>query len=345
MKTINYFSGSLLALLFYALFAACNNDLQTIAVTEIKGIEQTLLNESNTLISSDVATDSTMLGKDNTISNSTSATNAFFTKQEYEEGMDWCKDREGDLPALYEYQVSCRDFPSGHGPDTCIYYMTIIWTCYPPITEANWMDYQYMQVQHRLISGTTAFPWRYLGEGGPGNYNYGIVKVNGFQDPMDLNATHLPTRVQFRYRLLHKDFPGKADKSINDKEKWYNKNLATGWHYKDYNQPTYNNPYGYNSQDFNNMESLKFIINDPKCGSSFSVRVLVDGYLVFPQLVGGRYEVTVPKFRKTGEYLITAEYAGNVSEEFKTAVRHGIYQKYTSKEIYIMFSCNEFSYD
>jgi len=43
MKTINYFSGSLLALLFYALFAACNNDLQTIAVTEIKGIEQTLL--------------------------------------------------------------------------------------------------------------------------------------------------------------------------------------------------------------------------------------------------------------------------------------------------------------
>ena len=55
------------------------------------------------------------------------------------------------------------------------------------------------------------------------------------------------------------------------------------------------------------MESLKFIINDPKCGSSFSVRVLVDGYLVFPQLVGGRYEVTVPKFRKTGEYLITAE--------------------------------------
>ena len=81
MKTINYFSGSLLALLFYALFAACNNDLQTIAVTEIKGIEQTLLNESNALISSDVATDSTMLGKDNTISNSTSATNAFFTKQ------------------------------------------------------------------------------------------------------------------------------------------------------------------------------------------------------------------------------------------------------------------------
>ena len=75
MKTINYFSGSLLALLFYALFAACNNDLQTIAVTEIKGIEQTLLNESNTLISSDVATDSTMLGKDNTISNSTSAKN------------------------------------------------------------------------------------------------------------------------------------------------------------------------------------------------------------------------------------------------------------------------------
>ena len=93
------------------------------------------------------------------------------------------------------------------------------------------------------------------------------------------------------------------------------------------------------------MESLKFIINDPKCGSSFSVRVLVDGYLVFPQLVGGRYEVTVPKFRKTGEYLITAEYACNVSEEFKTAVRHGIYQEYTSKEIYIMFSCNEFSYD
>ena len=30
MKTINYFSGSLLALLFYALFAACNNDLQTL---------------------------------------------------------------------------------------------------------------------------------------------------------------------------------------------------------------------------------------------------------------------------------------------------------------------------
>lgn len=44
-----------------------------------------------------------MLGKDNTISNSTSATNAFFTKQEYEEGMDWWKDREGALPALYEY--------------------------------------------------------------------------------------------------------------------------------------------------------------------------------------------------------------------------------------------------
>lgn len=71
-----------------------------------------------------------------------------------------------------------------------------------------------MQVQHRLISGTTAFPWRYLGEGGPGNYNYGIVKVNGFQDPMDLNATHLPTRVQFRYRLLHKDFPGKQIKVL-----------------------------------------------------------------------------------------------------------------------------------
>ena len=167
MKTINYFSGSLSVLLFYALFVACNDDLQTISVTEIKGIEQTSLNESNALMSSDVVTDSTMLGKGNTISNSTSATNAFFTKQEYEEGMDWWKDREGALPALYEYQVSCRDFPSGHGPDTCVYYMTIIWTCYPPITEANWMDYQYMQVQHRLISGTTAFPWHYLGESGP----------------------------------------------------------------------------------------------------------------------------------------------------------------------------------
>lgn len=218
MKTINYFSGSLSVLLFYALFVACNDDLQTISVTEIKGIEQTSLNESNALMSSDVVTDSTMLGKGNTISNSMSATNAFFTKQEYEEGMDWWKDREGALPALYEYQVSCRDFPSGHGPDTCVYYMTIIWTCYPPITEANWMDYQYMQVQHRLISSSTAFPWRYLAEGGPGNYNYGIVKVNGFQDPIDLNATHLPTSVQFRYRLLHKDFPGKADKSIDDKE-------------------------------------------------------------------------------------------------------------------------------
>ena len=135
MKTINYFSGSLSVLLFYALFVACNDDLQTISVTEIKGIEQTSLNESNALMSSDVVTDSTMLGKGNTISNSTSATNAFFTKQEYEEGMDWWKDREGALPALYEYQVSCRDFPSGHGPDTCVYYMTIIWTCYPPITE------------------------------------------------------------------------------------------------------------------------------------------------------------------------------------------------------------------
>lgn len=88
MKTINYFSGSLSVLLFYALFVACNDDLQTISVTEIKGIEQTSLNESNALMSSDVVTDSTMLGKGNTISNSTSATNAFFTKQEYEEGMD-----------------------------------------------------------------------------------------------------------------------------------------------------------------------------------------------------------------------------------------------------------------
>ena len=104
MKTINYFSGSLLALLFYALFAACNNDLQTIAVTEIKGIEQTLLNESNTLISSDVATDSTMLGKDNTISNSTSATNAFFTKQEYEEGMD-VADIKSKFPGKYDLSI------------------------------------------------------------------------------------------------------------------------------------------------------------------------------------------------------------------------------------------------
>ena len=48
MKTINYFSGSLLALLFYALFAACNNDLQTIAVTEIKGIVcKSLLHAAN----------------------------------------------------------------------------------------------------------------------------------------------------------------------------------------------------------------------------------------------------------------------------------------------------------
>ena len=77
MKTINYFSGSLSVLLFYALFVACNDDLQTISVTEIKGIEQTSLNESNALMSSDVVTDSTMLGKGNTISNSTSATNAF----------------------------------------------------------------------------------------------------------------------------------------------------------------------------------------------------------------------------------------------------------------------------
>ena len=44
MKTINYFSGSLSVLLFYALFVACNDDLQTISVTEIKGIEQTSLN-------------------------------------------------------------------------------------------------------------------------------------------------------------------------------------------------------------------------------------------------------------------------------------------------------------
>ena len=54
--------------------------MQTIAVTEIKGIEQTLLNESNALISSDVATDSTMLGKDNSISNSNVCYfNAFFS--------------------------------------------------------------------------------------------------------------------------------------------------------------------------------------------------------------------------------------------------------------------------
>ena len=45
--------------------------------------------------------------------------------------------------------------------------MTIIWTCYPsPITEANWMDYQYMQVQHRLISGTTVISLALFSEGG-----------------------------------------------------------------------------------------------------------------------------------------------------------------------------------
>lgn len=344
MKTINYLPSLMLTLLIYTLFAACN-DLQTFSDAEIKGNEETLLNEDKTLINFDELTDTTMLGMDNIISNSMQTSNIFFTKQEYEEGMNWWKDREGALPALYEYQVSCRDFPSGHGPDTCVYYMTIIWTCYPPITEGNWRDYQNMQVQYRLASGTTIFPWRYLGEGGPGSYNYGIVKVNGFQDPMDLNATHLPTQVQLRYRLLHKDFPGKADKSIDDKEKWYDKNLATGWYYKYYNQPTYNNPYGYDLQDFSNMESLKFIISDPRCGSSFSVRVLVDGYLVFPKLVGGRYEVTVPKFRKNGEYLITADYAGSVSDGFKSATRNGIYGEYTNNEIYIMFSCNEFRYD
>ena len=61
MKTINYFSGSLSVLLFYALFVACNNDLQTISVTEIKGIEQTSLNESNALMSSDVVTDLSLI--------------------------------------------------------------------------------------------------------------------------------------------------------------------------------------------------------------------------------------------------------------------------------------------
>lgn len=342
MKAISHFFSVMATFLFCTVFVACNG-LQTISDPEVEEMEQIALENVKALMSSDILTDTSFLNKDSMITSLMAMSN--LSLSEYEEAMDWWKDREGALPAVYEYDVSFRNFPSGHGPDTCIYYATITWNCYPPISEGNWTDYQYMQVQYRpgYMSGVSD-PWYYLGEGGPGVYNYGIVKVNGFQDPLDLNATHLPTSVQLRYRLLHKSFPGKADKSLYDKEQWYDKNLATAWYYKYYNQRTYNNPYGYDVKDLEELESLKFIISAPMdCGTSFqSISVNIDGYVVYPKLVGGRYEVTVPKFRKRGVYLVTAEYATRPGDELKIAHSQGIYEEYTGKEVYILLDCNSF---
>ena len=343
METKNHLFSWIAASLLSVLFAACDG-LQTVSETELEEMEELSLKMAKSML---VETDSLgvdSLGMDSLSMALISVPDYWLTTEEIKKGMEWWKNRDGNLPGLYEYQVAFRDFPSGSAPDTCIYYMDIQWNCNYPISSSNWQEYDRMQIQYRRASGggTVFGDWKYLGEDAPGEYSYGIVKVNGYEDPMDINATHLPAGpIQVRYRLLHKNFPGKANENADDIEKKYDKDLATDWQAPYYNYRTYNNPYGFDSENLEQLESFKLIIT---CSSGLSLSyiwVIVDGcYEAYPKLVAGRYEVVIPKFRTSGYYQVIAE----ASDKERVAKRFDVYDV-TTNESYIQFSPSEFSYD
>lgn len=344
MKTRNHLFGWIAASLLSVLFVACDG-LQTVSEAELEEMEELSLKMAKSML---VETDSLVVDSLSMALNS--MPDIVLTEQEIEEGMEWWKNRDGNLPGLYEYQVAFRDFPSGSAPDTCFYYMDIQWNCNYPISNSNWQEYDRMQIQYRRAfgSGTVSGDWKYLGEDAPGEYSYGIVKVNGYQDPMDINATHLPAGpIQVRYRLLHKNFPGKANENADDIEKKYDKDLATDWQAPYYNYRTYNNPYGFDADNLDQLESLTFRITVPYeliTTRTFSITINVDDYIVYGSLDGeATYEVTMPKFRKSGHYIIEVVCEGEEWEQSGFAFRQGYYEEYTSDELYFIFGLSEFT--
>lgn len=342
MRARSHLFSWIAASLLSVLFAACDG-LQTVSETELEEMEELSLKMAKSL------KDKTLFDNDSLSMSFFSFPDYWLTNQEIEEGMKWWKNRNGTLPALYEYQVTFRDFPSGSAPDTCIYYMNIQWNCYPPVSISNWQEYDRMQIQYRRASGsgTTLGDWKYLGEDAPGDYSYGIVKVNGYQDPMDINATHLPAGpIQVRYRLLYKNFPGKVNENAGDIEKKYDKDLATDWQAPYYNYRTYNNPYGFDADNLEQLKSLKIRITVPYeliTTHSFSITINVDGYIVYGSLnKTATYEVTIPRFKKNGHYIIEVASQGEEWEQNEVAFRQGYYEENTSDELYFIFTSSEF---
>lgn len=321
MKTKCSFLGMLLIALLGVQLVSCS-DSRNISKEEIDNL---LEGKAKAL---EASVNVAELKVDNTSTNLMSQTD--YSPVEFEEAMKWWKNREGTLTALNEYEVVFRNYPSGQGPDDYVYYATIIWNCYPPIIEGTWQMYDRMQVQYRSSSSDE---WLYYDEA-----DYGIVKVYGYQDPVDLNAARLPTSVQLRYRLLHDDFPGKANP--DDMVNRYDKSLATAWNYPYYYQPTYSNPYGCDVKDIDQLETLFFTISLSELDGLTSLVMSIDGHAFYPKLGVGRYELKTVKLRKNGNYTVMAEVERN--NEHLIGYIHGIYAEYWTKEINLSFTESHF---
>lgn len=320
------------------LFTACESTI--FSENELAIAEKQLQDKLQALQMKEYTSDDLLLIKDSVMLSTNSSPDIFLTEQEIKEGMEWWKNRSGTLPALYEYSVNVQDFPVNECPDLYEHYINITWNCYPPITQSIWQDYSRMQVFFR-VTYDPFDSWYYWGEDRfPGDYNYGIVSINRFQEQLSLNAEHFPYgNIQIKYRLLHKNFPGKADKTDEKNEDtWYDKSLATAWYYDQYhNQPSYYNMYGFGFSDLEDYGSIKFIIS---CGVPIRyMSITMDNAVTYyPKRINGEYTITIPKNKEQGSFVISVTPVVG-----STVFRSDSYDNITPNERHYSFTENDFN--
>lgn len=313
---------AILLALCYA-FIACEN----------QQLENNALNELN-LLETSIAE----------VQDSVSAVPLYLNQKEM--AMEWWKTKNGTLSPVYEISVYMSSHPQGTGPDTCMSYYSMAWSS--PIDRYHWHLYNRMQVQYRRVSRTYQ-PWYNIGDEGPGDYDYGMIKLKDHRECIDLNAAHLPYGdIQVRYRLVHNDFPGTINTN-KDENNWYDRSLATEWNIRDidYSIKIKNNQYGFDGPcDTTSYDrKLIFHISVTRYQTrqiSYSIIIDLDGYeKSISKNSNGEYIATLPKMKKKGRYYIKAIARTNNKEY--TSSRSGTYdESYT--RINEGFTDSDFNY-
>lgn len=144
-------------------------------------------------------------------------------------GIEWWYNREGTF-YCYLYDVYHYDYPySPYSPNNYFHYINIIWNGYPPYNYSNFQNYK-IQVQYRIDNYDWAYPGTYANVNGLPYRTYGIYDILGHEAPLDLNSTDFAYgNLEFRIRMVHKDFPGPNIGTITEPR--YNENLVSKWAY------------------------------------------------------------------------------------------------------------------
>lgn len=266
-------------------------------------------------------------------------------------GIEWWQNREGTFDC-YLYDVYHYDYPySSYSPDIYFHYINILWNGYSPYNYSNFRDYK-IQVQYRIASNGIGYHNDWWSPGKLANVNglpyqtYGIYDILAHQAPLDLNsADFVYGNLEFRVRMVHKDFPGPNIGTATVPR--YNANLVSKWAYCG---RTFTNIYGSGSPLLGDTNSgvygrIKIYVSIPPDSNheDYSYFVSFGEHSYDRNFAMGGINGFYWKPAKTGTVNVIAQKrdTSSSSTSIKTVSKSGVYDAGTAS-LAFSFSPNEF---